>query len=135
MRIFLLVISIIFTSSTGIACLNFIAESEISKAINLEDGAGSKRCTVDDKCVCFDQITDWSIASYTNGQIIIDPVKKALKDTRLANEKIIEDQRRARILLIKQRLKTLAQQDDLTASEVKEAIQKLVQLNNLKGEL
>lgn len=49
-------------------CTNFIAESEIQKAINMEPGAGAKRCGGADPCVCFDGVK-WDEVSYVDIEI------------------------------------------------------------------
>lgn len=46
-------------------CMNWIAQSEVQNAINLEPNAGSKVCGGDDACVCFDGI-DWETAVYAD---------------------------------------------------------------------
>lgn len=50
-------------TAPAFACMNFIAESEIQKAISGEPNAGAKQCGPDDPCVCFDGV-DWGSAEY-----------------------------------------------------------------------
>lgn len=209
---------LLITNNSAQACMNFIAESEIPKAIAMEPGAGAKRCGGNDPCICFDGI-DWETVSYQDVQVpdtdkpiyskaknvqacesevicealisdscdstpergqrcppedvvryckdsddrayyaqkgdafeaycthvtgyetkivqklLEDADKKAEKEARLLARKQEEAQKKALIASHKERLKALAEQEDLTASEIKELVMKLVKMMKAKGEL
>lgn len=71
-------------------CKNFIARSEIPKAIAMEAGAGAKKCGGGDPCVCFDGI-DWETAEYLDGELrnvsakVDQKAAKKLSDQAKAN--------------------------------------------------
>lgn len=66
--IFVTISVLILQSEILIAgCINYIAESEIPKAIALKPNAGNKVCGKKDPCICFDGI-NWKKAKYLKAQ-------------------------------------------------------------------
>jgi len=106
------------------ACDNFIAASEIPKAIALQPGAGGVPCSRLDPCVCFDGV-DWETALYANGVFVVDPAKVAAKVARLASEaaavRALKDAQTARIARLK-----AAAVDAATITELKPIVKDLI---------
>ncbi len=77
----LLVLILVLFSIDAFACVNFIAKSDISDALNQVPNAGNTTCVKQpghaDECICFDGI-DFRSNNFTNGQFVIDPAKEAL---------------------------------------------------------
>lgn len=60
-----LVILLLTLPSIGSAeCSNFIAKSEIAKALALQPNAGAVACSGSEDCVCFDHVKDWSVMTW-----------------------------------------------------------------------
>jgi hypothetical protein len=105
------------------ACNNFIAESELPKAMALEPGAGGKPCGESDPCICFDGI-HWEAAEFNEKtkKLKNDPVKLKAKFDRMAAEeaaaKAAEDAEKA---LFKK-----VEDGTASAQEEKQAIKALI---------
>lgn len=98
-------------------CVNWIAESEIPKAIAMEPGAGAKKCGGSDPCVCFDGV-DWETAEYSAKKFSVSAAKVAQKEAREAEKKTKEVSEAAKFAALKEKIKS----DTAKEADLREAL-------------
>ena len=79
---------ILLASSLASAdCLNKISLSNAQKAIDQAPLLDSVLCKPADKCVCFDQVSDWTVMEIKAGALAVDAAKLAAKQAKLDADK------------------------------------------------
>lgn len=132
MKIFLAII--FFSSFAQAECMNWISPEEAAKAIAGLPGAGGNSCKDPVTCLCYDGV-DWEVVVLTNGQITLDPVKKATKDAKVAAaaaEKVRLDAITAQRKIRMRELGIKWKNGTITASE-KDELLKHVSFDYIKG--